>query len=766
MAALDNVYVVEMGQGVRVPLVGRLLADMGAHVLKIEGSARDWLAAVGLNPGSSSVLYEFLSQGKEILRRPLSDAELWDLIGQSDVLLEPESDPKMGIQALERFPHLISCALTPYGRAGTLAGVPGSDLTSQASSGILYTTGFPDALPVRAGVPVSDYAGALYAAIGVVAALRVRRRGGPGQRVDIATLDCAMSYMVAFFSRALQGLDAERVGNRHPSSAPWNEYMTRDGSFLLCTSTDQQWRRCLEVMGRQDMLDAPHLATVSKRREYVDEVDDVIAQWAKKLTTNTAVEQLEDAGLPVAEVTPLCEIMRHWADQGSRLIRKGTLQGRPVVGPLSPFESAQTSKVIEAATVLDDVPQHWGSSFRRPVPNRSPKVDPPLKGLRVIELSQYTSGPFCARILSALGAEVIKIESLDGDDMRRWSPQVGGQGYFFSLNNTDKKSVAIDLKNPQGRSLLLQLVGQSDVLLENFSEGVMERLGLGDDELHAARPDLINCSIRGFAPGGPYSSKRAFDTIVQAASGIMSVTGWSSGRPAKTGVSLSDLVGATASALSILDAIVERDRTGRGSHRFVSMFDATLWLTELYWSSDSGSDEVSPIKRGGNRHPTWTGNNVYQAEDGIVAVGAEEPAHVEGLLQVLHEEGIIARRAVLESVGATDVDEALRIWIVSHSADLVVTRLCAAGIPACRVLDMTRVIELADASGRGVLIEGEDAFGETVRLINVPINLSMTLFHVKSVVGPVGSSTGEVLTQLLKMSEDEVSALRAASAIK
>ncbi|MBI3648703.1 MAG: CoA transferase, partial [Actinobacteria bacterium] len=203
----------------------------------------------------------------------------------------------------------------------------------------------------------------------------------------------------------------------------------------------------------------------------------------------------------------------------------------------------------------------------------------PLSGLRILDLSRVLAGPLCTQILGDLGADVVKVERPgEGDDTRHWGPPFAGEdaAYFLSLNR-NKRSVAIDLTTPEGAEATRKLAGGSDVLIENFRPGLMARFGLGLDDLHERNPRLITCSLTGFGDDAPETAARpGYDIIVQALSGLMSITGERGGEPTKVGVALLDVITGLYSAIGILAALQERERTGRGRHVSVALFDASV----------------------------------------------------------------------------------------------------------------------------------------------------------------------------------------------
>lgn len=242
----------------------------------------------------------------------------------------------------------------------------------------------------------------------------------------------------------------------------------------------------------------------------------------------------------------------------------------------------------------------------------------PLKGIKVIEFTNILSGPFCGMLLSDLGAEVIKVEKPTGDDMRFWPPITDGYSENFASVNRNKQSIAMDLKSEQDRSLARKLCEQAHVIIENNRAGVMDRLGLGYKDIKAINPAIIYCSINAFGSDGPYANRGGFDLVIQAASGIMSVTGEED--PVKCGVPISDTATGLYGAFAIAAALREVEKTGNGVHIDASMLGASIGISALQTSEFFGTGKSSP--RMGSRHPRNAPYQAFKGSDGYFCIAA------------------------------------------------------------------------------------------------------------------------------------------------
>ena len=675
MALLTGVRVLEVGGGWPAAYCGRLLADAGADVVRV-------------NIADDVVAADALHAGKRLVAR-LDDA----LVASADVLLEGHA--AVGNQ------DAIHCALTSYGRRGPLAGVAACDLTLQAVTGMLATTGRAADPPTAIGQPMLDYAAGLFGYLAVLAGLY---RGG-ADTFEVATFDCAVSYLASYVPHWLaSGRSPQRQGNVGTTTVPWNDYPTRDGRIVLCTSTDTQWHALLRLAGREDLIGEARYATAADRRARVDEVDAIVTSWTRRHPTTVVLERAAASRLAAGVVRSVTELL-------SGPSRPRVVGSRGVAGPLSQLTAGPAWK--SAAQSPRDV---------MPTPSTAP-----LSGVRVVEIGHYTAGPYCCRALAGLGAEVIKVEPLAGEVMRGFPPYVDDAGYFFAINNVGKQSIALDLRVPDDKALLCDLLRGSDVLVENLSAGALDRMGLGTAFLHDLNPDLVVCSIKGY--GGAESGRLAYDTIIQAEAGIMGSTGWPGGVPVKAGISISDLLGSTVAAAEVVLGLIAR-RAGHDPVALdVAMIDASAWGTQASW----GNPDAVGLR--GNRHPTVAPHGCFGARDGLVALAVETEMQWVRLV---------------EAIGAVDAPLSERLadpgrfeaMVATWMADLEcseILRVCARiEVPAAPVLEISEVIEHPHTAARDLLPEVQGRGGDVFRVLRFPVR-----FAAEPALVPIGPADGD-----------------------
>ncbi len=397
----------------------------------------------------------------------------------------------------------------------------------------------------------------------------------------------------------------------------------------------------------------------------------------------------------------------------------------------------------------------------------------PLHGLRVFDLSRVLAGPSCTQLLGDLGADVIKIERPGaGDDTRGWGPpfltgadgeETGESAYFLSTNR-NKRSLTLDIAQPEGAALARQLIARCDVLVENFKTGGLKKYGLAYADLADDNPGLIYCSITGFGQTGPYAARPGYDFLIQGMGGIMSITGQPDGEPMKVGVAIADLMTGMYASSAILAALHHREKTGRGQ-----MIDLALLDTQVAWLANQGlnylTSRVAP-GRLGNEHPNIVPYKVLPCSDGyfILAVGNDRQfqafCRFAGVPELAEEERFRTNAARVRN------REALYPLIAEITAgrpqDHWVEGLTAAGVPCGPVNTIDQVFAHPQIQARDMEIRmAHPATGDEVSLIGSPIKYSETPADYRQAPPMLGQHTEEVLQELLGLGAQEVAALRA-----
>jgi crotonobetainyl-CoA:carnitine CoA-transferase CaiB-like acyl-CoA transferase len=578
---LHGVTVLEVGARIGASVAGSLLAQLGAEVICVEGCGSDgfaqpkWCHREPLLAGKRSLLFG-----------PGDEALLADWARRSDVLLlscdvDALAYGRAPLPQLPQRPEgVIVCDVTAFGSSGPLRGMPATDAQVQALSGVMDATGVADGPPLPLPLPLIEHLAGIYAAAGVLAALR----GGAVAPVEVALYDVAFSAMTSFLAPALidpEREQASRVGNRHTMAAPWNVYPALDGWVLLCAGNDEQWSCIAGLLG----IEAAHLARNADRVARVDEVDRLVQGWTASRLVEDCVRSLSELGLACGPVAPLQGFPREPNLAHRRMVRPALgPSGQRIFLPASPLRLARTPG---AALLRVPAPDADRVAIDALLPHRARPAgqaqDLPLAGIRVVEVGHYTTAPVAARLLAALGAEVIKIEPPGGEAVRRWPPTRNGQGVFFTFQNADKRSLVLDLDTPEGLATLRRLLAGADVLVENLRPGALARKALAAAQLQDINPRLVYCAISGFGADSVYPGRGAFDTVIQAMSGMMAINRIGA-VPLKTGPSLADVMGAATGLLAVLAALHERDASGLGQAIDLSMQDICAWALQTGWN--------------------------------------------------------------------------------------------------------------------------------------------------------------------------------------
>jgi len=392
-----------------------------------------------------------------------------------------------------------------------------------------------------------------------------------------------------------------------------------------------------------------------------------------------------------------------------------------------------------------------------------PRADRPLSGLRVLDLTRVLAGPFCSMILGDMGAEVIKIEEPGkGDDTRSWPPFLGGEATYFLSVNRNKQSLTLNLKAPEGRELLKRLVKKSDVVLENFRTGTMERLGLGYVTLKKVNPRLVYCAISGFGESGPEAARAGYDLIVQAESGLMDITGFEDGPPVKVGTSIADLVAGMSAAHGITLALLARTRTKKGQKVEISMLDAMAALL-TYQAGIYFGTGAKPSRRG-NKHPSIVPYEVFKAADAYLTLGVANNSLWERCCTAMERPDLVkdsryAREADRVQNRATLVP-LLNDVLGGRTADEWLKRFEAVGVPAGRIRTVAEVCESEHLKARGMIVTLPHPKAGNLRVLGVPVRLHATPGKAATAPPLLGQHTERVLRTVLGVGKGEVARLR------
>lgn len=387
----------------------------------------------------------------------------------------------------------------------------------------------------------------------------------------------------------------------------------------------------------------------------------------------------------------------------------------------------------------------------------------PLAGLKVLDLSQYVAGPYCAMMLGDMGADVVKVERPGiGDPLRRFGPAIEGRGLYAMMHNRNKRSVAIDLARPGGQRLLRALAGRADVLIENFRPGVLERMGCAPDVLHRDNPRLVIARISGFGQDGPLAQQPCFDVVAQAMSGLMEMTGTADGPPQMAGTVVCDYTAAMNAAIGILAALQARHASGRGQVVDIALLDVatSMLMTAIPERILFGRSAT----RQGNRDRFSAPTNSYRTADArwVHLVTASDEAFVRlaeimGFPDLARDVRFATVEARLENVESIDAEVAR--WMASLSAADAVSSLRRIDIPCALVATLDEVVANPQLRHRRQITDVEHAGLGRIPTAGVTICLSETPLTIRSAMPDVGQQTEDVLISWLAYEAADLAAL-------
>lgn len=385
-----------------------------------------------------------------------------------------------------------------------------------------------------------------------------------------------------------------------------------------------------------------------------------------------------------------------------------------------------------------------------------------LSDIKVLDLTRVLAGPYATMLLADLGAEIIKIEQPEkGDDSRAFGPYKNGESAYFMSINRNKESITLNLKAPEGKEILKELVKQVDILVENFRPGTMEKLGLGYDVLKEINPRLIYASSTGYGQTGPYSQRPAYDAVVQAMGGIMSITGQPDGVPTRVGTSIGDITAGLFCAAGILAALHERERSGVGQMVDVAMLDCQVAILENAISRFEFTGEIPhPI---GNRHPSIVPFEPFDTLTTPIMLAAGNDrlwVTLCGLMELDLADDPRFKTNPLRNENYAALRPILAERFMTKTAEEWQQMFDDAGIPCGPINTVDKVVTNEQVVAREMILEVEHPTAGATRIPGIPIKLSRTPGEIRLPAPVLGAETEKILTSCLNLTPEQIAALR------
>ena len=725
----SGVLVVERSQGVGAAYCGKLLAELGAEVVKLEPPGGDRLRhrpPLLPAPAGYGVLYLHCNQRKRSVVLDDTPAEgrerLHRLLDGADVLLTdapPAELARLGLgEAVERrWPALVHASIRGYGLTGPLAEAPSSELDTfhAGGEGRLLPGGlgyklFPDRPPVKAGRHLAGYDSGLAAAALVAAALFRRQAGGGGELIDVSEQEVEISLNRMNLDAQLNaGMDLTRA---HRGYDFGGIFPCLDGYVTVRPNEDRHWAGLALGMGREDLVEDPRFATRRGRQDNAEDLNVVLSGFFASRTMLEIYAALGSRGTPVgyfADAKRIHEseqfVARHFfvgCDvHGSKLAMPGPAYRMTDTPPLppgpAPLLGADTEAILGAAPRAAKGASQPGA--------RGCGL---LSGLRIVDTSWAAAGPYVTEVAALLGAQVIKVETGLRPDLFRRLVDGGGQGLDassrFNALNMRKLGLRLNLTCPAGREAFLQLIAVSDAFVENFRPGVVDRLGIAYADLQRTRPDLVMLSISAAGRGGPHQDHPGYASIFNAMGGLGHLTGYGDGPPTEVRDSV-DLRVAAVGSFALLAALFHRARTGRGQWIDVSAREAIASLTgdALLEYALSG---VSPA-RDGNRDGEAAPYGVFRCRgnDAWVAIAVTDDDRWRGLCAAMGLPHLAGRYPTgpERARNRREIEALVESWTLDHLPAEAAARCRAAGVPASPVVSGRDMLTDPHLEARDVL---------------------------------------------------------------
>ncbi len=788
--ALEGIEVVELGGQVSAPFCGKLFADYGANVVKVEAPgtgdpSRGWGPFPGdeFNREKSGLFHALNTNKKSVtldVHEPADREKVRALIARADVLIENNTPGQMRQWSLdyaalrELNPGLVMISITPFGQTGPYADWNATDLNAYHASGASSRyCGQPEEAPLEHGTFAADYFGAVAGASWGLAAVYGRKNTGVGQQVDVS---CAEAIAATFVGGqniggyAQDGKFERRTGVGMPLGAPATIVPCRDGHVWMLALEPGQWNGIAKVMGDPEWMQTEMFQDMFSRAQNADLIYPLIEEWTMQHGKQEIMEQCQAAGAPVSAVFTVAEAADHphLRERGYMLELDHAVLGKVrLLGP--PFKLSESPGGPKKSAPLlgednDAVLGALAPQARRKDVTATPGARP-LDGIRVANFGWVWAGPVVGQTLAFLGADVYKVESNVRIDMTRTLPPFGGGegGPNRSLSNhacwAGNGSVTIDFKTEEGLELARQLIMESDVVIENFGPGVMDKIGVGYEEMSKRKPDLVMLSMQGAGTYGPLMNTRTYGLSLTSLTGLDSLTGYCDGPPVPVENAYSDPFTGIFGAFAVVTALAHRDRTGRGQYIDFSQQEAVMQMVGPAFMDYAMNGRVAgPI---GNRHPLAAAapHGVFRCsgDDRWISLAAEGEASWEALVAAMGDPDwanspeFASLEKRLENIEM--LHEQIGLWTMEHDDRELTARLQAAGVAAMPVLNVADLLHDPHYQARRTFIEVDHPLGFRETIYGSYVKLSHSPVTVRP--GPViGQDNEHVFKDILGLSDD------------
>jgi crotonobetainyl-CoA:carnitine CoA-transferase CaiB-like acyl-CoA transferase len=722
MSLLRGLGVVQIGGGLAAAVCGRLLADLGADVTCV-GPDRSTPLAANLNDGKPVA-----AQDAPACHNAIATADLIVCEGRPQDLRILQYD----VDGLRRFNSTAALVyISPFGQTGPKANDPATDLTLFFASGIArLLTGQVDDLaepPIR---PVGEQSAFIGGLAGACAGMHAAM-AAPGAVVDVAIVEALATVAITELARAgLTGKTRLRKREADGNGATVTILPACDGYVAISPREDRQWVSWLSVMGSPDWGNDPRFATKPDRVANWDALHALMSAWSSQYGKQWIADSAQAAHVPSFPLREPAEQLNSAQLEHRKFWRTIELGGRTVKAPGPPFG-------LQVTTAGGNSASHGAGPM-------------PLSGIRVLDFSWVIAGPTATRYLAAMGAEIIKIEAPGRGDPGRASE-------LHTVLGQAKQSIVLDLKKPEAVATARALAARSDVVVENFATGVMDRLGLGADDLQVLNPDLLYVSASGLGRTGPEARAVAYGTLLQCYAGFAGLNRHPD-IPPRVGLAWLDPMCGLMLAFIVAAGLWHRRQTGNVARVDFSMIEAMLWTMV---DPLLATQLAAPPQPHGNASDHHVPHGVYRCagEDEWISLVATTDAEWRNLSALVPDLAPMAELRLGERQRRHEtIDQSLATWLRAKSAAATETVLLRAGIPAAALANSRDLVNSNHLKERGFW----EPYGSGV-LPGLPWRASFG--RISAPAPEVGVDTALVLRKVLELSEDEIGALSRSGAL-
>lgn len=779
----------DLANGIAGAHTGALLAEAGATVVKPKRPETNPLEEVPTwvdSDAAKGVLWKYVNRGKQLWQLDYKTSEGRDeldkAVAAADVVVheltddqarEVDFDPPALLKLNQK---LVIVTVTPFGATGPRSHYRADDLVAMASSGLMHSTpGFPDFVedldkypPLRPSSEMAELAGGVAGAAGCVEALIERDRTGRSQTVDVSIQEALASLLV--WDSAIYNYGGAVIGRRESRAglSPNSYQPCRDGWVVLVAFMDHQWRELVDMMGNPDWANLPMFNTMTERGENWDSLEPLIHLWLADQDRLELMAEAQKRGLPTCAALEIPEAFENEQTKHRRFHQ--SLDGGRIPGAVPTVNGTRVKTrmpMSESTASIDELLRRTSTDPRDPSSEDERAGKGSLAGLRVIDFGHIVAVPLAAQWLAFMGAEVIQIESRTNLPSRKFTPIIGdppeNTSGLYNHVNRNKKSVTINLSDPRGVEFAKRLVETADVVMDNFSAGTMEKLGLGYEDLRQVKPDLIMLSLSAFGHDGPWRDYAALHSGVMLLSGLAAVTGYEGGHPRMCGSILPDGLAASRVSLAVLQAIYHKRMTGEGQYVQMAMAEIvqSLLPEPIYEFTRFG--RARP--RMGNRSPHFAPHDVYRTlgDDTWIAISISSDDEWAALVETMgrpelgSDSRFSSNGARVQNV--SELDDEISAWSRGVVAEEAVGSLQALGVRAAPVMSVRDLLSDTHLASRGFVRDVEHPLAGTHPMPARPWRL-LTGDDPEMRHAPLlGDWNNEFFRGLLHLTDDEIQRL-------